>query len=428
MDAARSTRPRTAPAASNSNSSSPPASARPQRDSAFWQLLALLAEEPDLRWLGWVLRQRQEGAAHAESTPPPTPRSRTRPDFAATFRDEEQEQEEEEEDLADQAEAPPAGGATGGDVCPAHHCPLCSGLACQHFGPWPLEALSLVERSAHPRMWKIYQRGLVRFLRYREEADLSSIWPIPKEQVRGFLVALDYRHLPSPKILGYLAGLSHISRMFHFPDPLQDFVVSRMVMAIHRRGDVQRSGCTPVTLELLRCLVGAVESVAGTFYNRLLFRATFILAWFAALRPEELVAEDSASLHPALLRLGDFRFAEDTIDVQLRVLGDNQERFAFRLVRSKEPWLCPVLALSNYLEARPRREGPFFLCGNGEPLTKGLFLSVLEPTLRLLGLLPQQFSLQSFWLGSLITAVKSRLPNELILRLARQPNRGPPQQ
>ncbi|KAL8207488.1 UNVERIFIED_CONTAM: hypothetical protein K2H54_057070 [Gekko kuhli] len=201
--------------------------------SPFWQLLALLAGEPDLRWLDWVLRQRgaAPSPARAETTAGHTEElslhSRSLPDIGAALL--------EEESLS-------SGGAAGGHRCIVDDCPLCRSEASRHFGPQPLEALGLLERSAHPRIWRIYRQGLSRFLAFREEAGLPSAWPVPVEEIRAFLGALDSQHLPSLQILGYLSGLSYIARMFHFPDPLQDFGVSHIVMALNRRRDVQRRG------------------------------------------------------------------------------------------------------------------------------------------------------------------------------------------
>lgn len=269
--------------------------------------------------------------------------------------------------------------------------------------------------------------GLSRFVAFQEEAGLQSAWPIPREQIRSFLVSMDSQRLPSPNIIAYLAGLSYISRMFGFPDSLQDFLIPRLVIGLHRQRDIQMKEWTPVSMEMLWCLVEAVDNVCPTIYDRLLFRAVFLLAWIAALRPEEVVAEDDTSLDPALLHLSDFEFLEDSICIQLHVLGAGPERFEFCLVRGKESLPCPILAVSRYLEARPCIQGPFFIHSNGEPLTKGQFLAVFDRTLTLVGLLPQHFSLNSFWVGAMITAVKDRLPERLMLRLARCPNRCNPQ-
>ncbi|XP_048364669.1 uncharacterized protein LOC125439599 [Sphaerodactylus townsendi] len=394
----------------------------PEGDSPFWQLLALLAKEPDLGWLDWALRQRGAGTSRemaedaAEPAEGATLRSRSEPPLGATFPPPQED------------EAPPSGGAPPGQRSAAvADCPHCRSQANCHFGPRPLEALRSLEHSAHPRIWKMYGAALSRFVTFREESGGHSTWPIPRDQISGFLLASDLQNRSSPKILGDLAALSYLSRLFHFPDLLLDFVASRMAVAFNRRGDIQRRGWTPFSKGLVRCLVRVVNTVCTGFYDCILFRAAFILAFCAALRPQEMVAEDGASVDPALLCRSDFVLSEDSIDIEVRALGVGPERLVLHLVRSREPCMCPVLALSNYLQARPRREGPLFICSNGEPLTKAQFLAVLHAALRHLGLLPQQFGLHSFWLGAVITAVKRGFPEELILRLARWPDRGNPQ-
>ncbi|XP_077157161.1 uncharacterized protein LOC143819411 [Paroedura picta] len=306
-------------------------------------------------------------------------------------------------------------------------CPLCRRQAKRHFGSWPLEALKTVERSGHPRIWRMHKMSLSKFLAFREGSGWPSAWPLPREQIRDFLTALDSQRLPSPNIIAYLTGLSYISRMLHFPDPLQDFLIPRLVIGLHRRGDIQTKGWTPLSLDMLHGLLEAINSVCATLYDRVLFQAMFLLAWFAALRPEEMVTENQTSLDPALLRLNDFAFLEDSFRIQLRILGIGPERFVFRLGRGKQSLPCVVVAVSKYLEARPCIPRPFFIHGNGEPVTKGQFLAVFHPALTLVGLLPQHFSLNSFWVGALVTAAKNRLPERLLVRLARCPDRRNPQ-
>ncbi|KAL8207487.1 UNVERIFIED_CONTAM: hypothetical protein K2H54_057064 [Gekko kuhli] len=93
--------------------------------------------------------------------------------------------------------------------------------------------------------------------------------------------------------------------MFPFPDLLRDFVVSHMVIVLHRRRDIQRRSWTPVSIKMLRCLGGVVD---GSAYIAVLCSS------------EELAAEDGTPLDPALLRLSDFDFSENTIDIPLRKL------------------------------------------------------------------------------------------------------------
>ncbi|KAJ7395778.1 hypothetical protein BTVI_151632 [Pitangus sulphuratus] len=97
------------------------------------------------------------------------------------------------------------------------------------LGPWPLKALLLLEDSGDRHLWRIYHKGLKNFLAFREGMALSAVWPIPVDQIREFLVAMESQDLPPTKIIMYMKGLSFISIMVDYPDPLQDPVICSMI-------------------------------------------------------------------------------------------------------------------------------------------------------------------------------------------------------
>ncbi|RMC14166.1 hypothetical protein DUI87_09256 [Hirundo rustica rustica] len=140
----------------------------PAAPSPFWALVALLRLEPGMAWL------------------PCGPHGRT---------------------ASCGTRAPEAGGGEGAgrkrNLVPEKH----------SLGPWPLEALLLLEDSRESHLWQVYLEGLKNFISFREGMALSAVWPIPVEQIREFLVAMESQGLPPTKTIMYMEGLSFISRM-----------------------------------------------------------------------------------------------------------------------------------------------------------------------------------------------------------------------
>lgn len=248
---------------------------------------------------------------------------------------------------------------------------------------------------------------------------MPAAWPIPEDQVRGFL-AVESLYLCS-KTLTYVAALSYLSRLSGNPDPLEDAITRCMVMGLRRQVGILREKYAPITIEVLRSLLGALESVCVSHYECLLFRALFTVALFGALRIGEMVAKHRNVLQPELLYLRDVRVTESRVAFHLHNCPVGQERPIISLALSGEPWVCPVLALRSYVAVRSRLEGPLFVHGDDVPVTKRGFLTVLRWALRLLGLPPEQYGVHSFWLGTIITAARCGYPREDITRLARWP-------
>ncbi|XP_053113999.1 uncharacterized protein LOC128328232 [Hemicordylus capensis] len=425
------------------------ASNQPQRpldlNIHFWEMMMLLAKEPGLRRLGdaFLSRPRQadsrqpgaaaEGADHFPAAARlPSHRGGPAATASCLLEDDAFVLEPGEAVLLGENGSEPArspgGEARGGgrrreangEPLPRSQAHPAPGQHAWHL--WSLRVLRTVERTGHPTIWKAYSRGLRRFIAFREERGLPSSWPIPVDQIRGFVEAMDSSGISSPKITMYLGALSHISDMFNFQNPFQDFLTARMVAGVLRQR-IERESWRPLTIETLRSLMGTIESVCNNNnYEYVLFRAVFNLAFFAALRPKEMVAEHSTVPHTALLLLSDLEMSDDGVSILRNVVETSVVHLRF----SRDQWLCPVQALHDYLAVRPQGEGPLFMYGNKELLTRERFLAVFSAALRVLGLPPEQYSIHSFWLGSVVTTVRYRFPQEIIFHLARWPCRRIP--
>ncbi|KAM9579081.1 uncharacterized protein ACIB01_004799 isoform 1-T1 [Guaruba guarouba] len=287
------------------------------------------------------------------------------------------------------------------------------------LGPWPLKTLSLLECSVDGRLWQACLEGLKKFLVFRRSMGMPAAWPIPNEQVRGFLTA-ESLYSPSKAVV-YVAGLAYLSKLTGNSDPLEDPITRFMVIGLKRRAGILRDKYLPVTIEVLRSLLGALESVCVTHYEWLLFHALFTVAFFGALRIGEMVAKHRDVLQPELLYLSDLQLMERRVAFHLRNSSVDQERHVISLGLSEEPWVCPVLAVQNYMSVRSQLEGPLFIHLDNTAVTRRDFLTVLRGALQLLGLRPEQYGVHSFWLGTAVTAARCGYPREDVTRLARWP-------
>ncbi|KFO80370.1 hypothetical protein N303_08386, partial [Cuculus canorus] len=125
------------------------------------------------------------------------------------------------------------------------------------------------------------------------------------------------------------------------------------------------------------------------------------------------------------LYLSDLQLMERRAVFHLHNSHVGPERHIISLGLSGEPWVCPVLALWNYVTVRSQLEGPLFLHSDNRTVTKREFLTVFRCALRLLGLCPEQYGVHSFWLGTAVTAARCGYPEEDIIRLARWPCMSP---
>lgn len=287
-------------------------------------------------------------------------------------------------------------------------------------GPRPLEALKVEVCAGHPKIWKTCNRSLKLFITFRQEKELPSAWPLPANQVQEFMVSMDLQRLPPSTIQMHVAALSSLSRLLDFQDPLQDLTTGCMMKNLQRQSGFPAA----LTMEVLGRLVDSLEEVCNNYYECLLFRAAFVLSFFLALQPEEVVVEDCATSHPELLYMSDCEIQRDSIGLRLRTSEAGLERSMYRFARSPDHRLCPVAALQSYLAVRPRGEGPLFTYSDEHPLPRGHFLTIFYSALRRLGLPWEWYSIHSFWIGSIVTVVGHHCPGAIIRRLTRWRCRG----
>ncbi|XP_071600374.1 uncharacterized protein [Heliangelus exortis] len=287
------------------------------------------------------------------------------------------------------------------------------------LGPCPLKALLLLEYSRDRHLWQVYHEGLKTFLAFRERVSLPVVWPVPVDHVRKFLVVMELQNLPPTKIVMYLEGLSFISRMVDHTDPLQDPVICYMIARLKCRSGSSKDKYSPVTIGILRSLLGTLESVCSSPYECLLFRAVFTVAFFGALRIQEMVTCHPNRAQPELLHMSDLQLTEWGANLYLHTSHMGQQRYLIQLGLSKEVWVCPVEALRIYMAARPQGEGPLFVHADGMAVTKKEFLAVFHHALRLAGLPPNQYGVHSFWLGTVVTALSHGYSDEAVNRIAR---------
>ncbi|KFQ36672.1 hypothetical protein N332_14418, partial [Mesitornis unicolor] len=197
----------------------------------------------------------------------------------------------------------------------------------------------------------------------------------------------------------YMEGLSFISKMINHTDPLQDPVIRHMISTLKCRTDPSNDKYSPVTIEVLRSLLGTLESVCSSPYECILFRAMFTVAFFGALRTEEMVTKRQNIAQPELLYLSDLQLTEGSANLCLHTSYRGQDKYLIQLRLSKEMWVCPVEALRIYVAARPQGDGPLFVHLNSMSVTKTEFLTVFYHALRLAGLPPNQYGVHSFWMG-----------------------------
>ncbi|VDI47861.1 Hypothetical predicted protein [Mytilus galloprovincialis] len=178
-------------------------------------------------------------------------------------------------------------------------------------------------------------------------------------------------HVPATVRL-YISGISFSHKERNLEDTTKNFVVSKMLEGLHRNHP-QRDNRAPVTLPLLRQITDALPSICSSTYESLLFKSSFILAFFAMLRVSEFTTKNKSDSSTEALQLSDVVVSDCQLKINIKKSKTDQRGYSTFIVINKyrdNANICPVLTLKKYLAARPAVSGCYhlFMHFDGSPL------------------------------------------------------------
>lgn len=215
-----------------------------------------------------------------------------------------------------------------------------------------------------------------------------------------------------------LAGLAFMFQLTGQQDVTKVFKVRR-AMRGYRVGRAAADKRRPVSFAVLGVVVDQLGKVCVSEYERVLFRAVFVLAFFGAFRVGELVSRNKKG--QGGLEVQDVWVQGDTLGVFLRRSKTDQlgkgARVDLRAV-PRSP-ICPVWAVGEFCKLRPMGPGVFFKHEDGTALSRFQFQAVFKKCLVAAGLRAENYSSHSFRIGAATEAVRWGLDEKAVKSIGR---------
>ena len=193
------------------------------------------------------------------------------------------------------------------------------------------------------------------------------LFPVTIADVADFIGSRFEAGGGSSALASHCSAIAYGHRIRGLPDPTADFRVRRMLAGARRLrpGGDSRAAITLSELDSLRIAVsnlalGAVEKAA--------FKAIFSLAFFAMLRPGELVV-GSTSSHT--IRVRHITVQGDRISITIPSSKTSAAPFTTVLIARSDLAACPVRAIREYMAVRPQSHSNdyLFVAGANRPIT-----------------------------------------------------------
>ena len=266
-----------------------------------------------------------------------------------------------------------------------------------------------------------YKNALSAFNKFRSHHNFGTQWPATILHVQYFISSCFEKGFSTATILTYISGISYFHKIHNLLDPTSTFVIQKMLDGC-RRSRKKKDNRAPISKELLTSICCKLNELCSSLYEAILFKTAFTLAYYGLLRISELVY--TGSLHSDRpLQLSDISFDANNkiLQVQIRISKTDQTGKAIKLkiYPAEKGSICCVNSVLQFMKVRPQVGGNLLCHKNGEPLTRYQFSSILNKSIRKLGLSTAFFKTHSFRIGRATDlAIEGKSP-DTIKRLGR---------
>ena len=222
---------------------------------------------------------------------------------------------------------------------------------------------------------RLYQRAWVVFRQFYAHlyGSTNPPLPLPPTCIPLFISYLSFRKLACSTIKSYLSAISYAHKLKGFNDPTKSFLIDKLLTALSRQqpSDIR----LPITRPILHQLIRSLTFSNSSAFQRSLFSAVFLVAFYGLFRIGEL-ASKSTRFARSVVQYSNLTF----LFRQGRLQGENITITEYKHNASRRPFdillakdvsspFCPVTSLYQYCNIRGNRPMPLFCHADQTPIS-----------------------------------------------------------
>ncbi len=257
-----------------------------------------------------------------------------------------------------------------------------------------LAASSLASYNA---VWKKFQDFVYYVLH------MPFVLPVPVDWVLYFVAYLYITNSAHATIATALSVVGYAHKIRNMPDPTMLFIVRRLLQATRKlaqKPDLRR----PVTHELLEKMLPAIASLGLSCHDQLLAHAILTVMYTAGFRVGEVASATNGTDHTVLCNEVHFVWDGHAILQYVILLRSYKhsggQHKTIRITKKQPSIICPVLALTNYLQWRGQYDGFLFQHEIGQVVTDTWVTQLIRDLLKALKMDPTHYSSHSMRIGA----------------------------
>lgn len=247
--------------------------------------------------------------------------------------------------------------------------------------------------------------------------------PISTSCLALFISYLTARKLASATIMSYVSALGYVHKIKGLPDPSKSFLIRKLFAALgrHKPCDLR----LPITRQVLHELVNALVHTNSSAWQRKLYSAMYLVAFYGFFRLGELATKGANTVN-TVLQFRDIQFVSSGGQVQqvkITIVNykHNNTKTPHVIVIDRQSTIsvCPVNAVVDYCQMRGSQPGPLFCSLDLKPITMAQFNMELRRSLIFCGLDSARYKSHSFRIGAASYAAEQGLSDAQIRALGR---------
>lgn len=272
--------------------------------------------------------------------------------------------------------------------------------------------------KCYQRAWAVFTQFINRFY------SLSSpTLPISSSCLALFISYLCARKLAPSTVIGHVSAIGYVHKMKGFPDPSKAFLIRKLLTAVgrHKSSDIR----LPITRNVLHELVGSLEHTNSSAWQRILFKAMFLVAFYGFFRLGELATKGS-QFASCVLQYGSIHFVTEKgcvckVKITISKFKHNSTNRPCEIMidRQSVRSFCPVQSLIDYCNIRGLAPGPLFCFPDMRAITVTQFNTELRRCLTFCGLDSCRYKSHSFRIGAACYAAEQGFSDAQIRSLGR---------
>lgn len=264
-------------------------------------------------------------------------------------------------------------------------------------------------RNCYTHHWDVFEN-------FRKSLWETPCFPATSDEVCLFVAHLYNTGYQPSTIRNYLSAISFRHKIPDSLDPTVGFKVTKVLQgALSLSKKTGKPVLKPITKSILHALIGATKYCILDNYQCLMYKALFLISFYACLRAGEVVHTNKTS-HTLLLnqvRLHDTQCGKgyEIFFNSYKHSGLAQPKVIIEPLHSK---YCPVGALRKYITARGNQPGPLFMTQEGRALNRQEFSTALKECLEFKRYPSELFNTHSFRIGRATELASQNVPENII--------------